>query len=190
MGRLTTWTTDNDFASATPTCEEDGCVIKEHACTQCRALAYVTASPDALRRQAAAVFRRKLKRRNPPPPHLVHTIPNSYGEPIAHLVDTTPATSRLAHPSHASIHALLHPRTTSEEVRRHLHDVMDPPSLEAFLVFLNKQKGLSAPGPSKFHYCLLLWACPPPSKMPICILSLNKARVGSSHRCGQSASLR
>ena len=35
---------------------------------------------------------------------------------------------------------------------------MDPPSLEAFLVFLNKQKGLSAPGPSKFRYCLLLRA--------------------------------
>ena len=156
VGLHTTWTTENDFSPTTPSCHEVGCDISRAACTRCAAPAYVTSDHGVLRRQAAAAFREKLRKRKPITPSLTRTAINKYNETITHLTDSPPAADTLPHPSHRSIHALLHPNATPAETKHHYKHIMRPPTFEEFLIFLKKQRGSSAPGPSKFRYCLLL----------------------------------
>ena len=153
---LTTWSTSNDFNSDSP-CGTKGCALPTGAvsCTRCAAPSYVTADPNVIRAQARAIFQNKLRANPPLPAEVVTTHTNAHGDNIAHLVDHLVPTIPLPHPSHASIHSLMHPRHTPAATRTWYSDVMRPPSHQEFMDFINEQKGNSAPGPSKFRYSLL-----------------------------------
>lgn len=152
---MSTWTTKNDFSTDHPTCSQGCEIIKDH-CKSCGARAYVTGDPARLRQQAAETFRKKLAKRKPICPDLIQYKPDKYGAPIAHLTDEPPDPSTLPHPAQASIHSLLHPSQVPIETTQHYHDIMRPPTYEEFSHFLKQRKGNTAPGPSKFRYCLIL----------------------------------
>jgi hypothetical protein len=109
-----------------------------------------------LRAQAAGIFGKKIHPRAPPPHDLITSRYNSRGERICHLRDTVPPNAQIPHPSFHAIHTLLDPALVPQAVKDHYKDLTRAPELDEFLTHMKKQKGNSAPGPSKFRYSLLL----------------------------------
>ena len=75
---------------------------------------------------------------------------------LAPSSDTVPPNAQIPHPSFHAIHTLLDPALVPQAVKDHYKDLTRAPELDEFLTHMKKQKGNSAPGPSKFRYSLLL----------------------------------
>ena len=155
-GLLTVWTTRNDFTSPATECGRNGCKIStSSACTVCLAPAFVTSQPKTVRKHAEHAFKEKFNTRKHLPKHRTHHAQTN-GVRVCHLRETIPEPAPEEPPAYRSIQDLLHPRHTSQATKSHYADIMTPPSYKEFTEFLSLQKGNSAPGPSKFRYCMLL----------------------------------